>query len=168
LLDTVNGLPAHPLLAHVVAIFVPLTALLAIVVVLWPAVRRRVNSAPLFVAAGTLMAIPLTTTAGDWLQQRVMDSEIVRHHAALGGQLVFWFGLLTIAMVLWALHTPLFANEVAALSQVVRRTAITIVGAATLLLAVVSTWSVVRIGHSGAEAVWGGMICCKMMGNGRE
>jgi hypothetical protein len=117
LLDTVNGLPAHPLLAHVVAIFVPLTALLAVLVVLWPAVRRRVNGAPLFVAAGTLIAIPLTTTAGDWLRQSVMDSEILRRHAALGAQLVFWFGLLTIAMVLWwALHTPLFANEVATLS----------------------------------------------------
>lgn len=165
MLDTVNGLPAHPLLAHVVAIFVPLTALLAVLVVLWPAARRRVNGAPLFVAVGTLIAIPLTTTAGDWLRQRVMDSEILRRHAALGGQLVFWFALLTIAMVLWwALHTPLFANEVATLSQMVRRTAIAIVGAATLLLAFVSTWSVVRIGHSGAEAVWGGMTCCKMMG----
>jgi hypothetical protein len=30
MLDTVGGLPAHPLFAHVVAIFLPLTALLAI------------------------------------------------------------------------------------------------------------------------------------------
>jgi hypothetical protein len=153
-LDTVNGLPAHPLLAHVVAIFVPLTALGAVLVVLWPAARRRVSGASLFVAVGTLIAIPVTTTAGDWLRQRVMDSEILRRHAALGGQLVFWFALLTIAMVSWwALHTPLFANEVVTLSPVVRRTAIAIAGAATLLLAVVSTWSVVQIGHSGAEAV---------------
>jgi hypothetical protein len=164
-LETVNGLPAHPLLAHVVAIFVPLTALVAVLMVFWPAARRRVSGASLFVAAGTLIAIPLTTSAGDWLRQRLMDSEILRRHAALGGQLVFWFALLTIAMVVWwALHTPLFVNEVATLSPVVRRTAIAIVGAATVLLAVVSTWSVVRIGHTGAEAVWGGMTCCKMMG----
>jgi hypothetical protein len=74
-LNTVGGLPAHPLLAHVVAIFVPLTALLAILVVVWPAARRRIGGASLFVATGTLMTIPLTTSAGGWLQQRVMGSE---------------------------------------------------------------------------------------------
>ena len=165
MLHTANGLPVHPLVAHVVAIFVPLTALLAVLVVLWPAARRRVGGASLFLAAGTLIAIPVTTSAGEWLRQHVMDSEILREHAALGGQLVFWFALLTIAMVVWwALHTPLFENETATLSPMVRQSAIAITGAATLLLAVVSTWSVVRIGHSGAEAVWGGMNCCKMMG----
>ncbi|MGA8546815.1 MAG: hypothetical protein WB785_16355 [Mycobacterium sp.] len=35
MLNTVNGLPAHPLLAHVVAIFIPLTALLTIAIVVW-------------------------------------------------------------------------------------------------------------------------------------
>lgn len=55
MLNTVGGLPAHPLLAHVVAIFVPLTALLAILVVVWPAARRRIGGASLFVATGTLM-----------------------------------------------------------------------------------------------------------------
>lgn len=114
MLNTVGGLPAHPLLAHVVAIFVPLTALLAILVVGWPAARRRIGGASLFVATGTLMAIPLTTSAGGWLQQRVMGSETLSRHAALGGQLVLWSALLTIAMVFWwALHTPLFADEIA-------------------------------------------------------
>lgn len=165
MLNTVNGLPAHPLFAHVVAILVPVTALLAVLVVLWPTARRRVSGASLFVAIGTLVAIPLTTAAGSWLQERVMGSEILRRHAELGGQLVLWFALLTIAMVFWwALHTPLFADEVATLSPVVRRNAIALVGAVTLLFAVVSTWSVVRIGHTGAQAVWGGMTCCKMMG----
>ena len=117
MLHTANGLPVHPLVAHVVAIFVPLTALLAVLVVLWPAARRRVGGASLFLAAGTLIAIPVTTSAGEWLRQHVMDSEILREHAALGGQLVFWFALLTIAMVVWwALHTPLFENETATLS----------------------------------------------------
>lgn len=148
-----------------VAIFVPLTALLAVLVVLWPAARRRVGGASLFLAAGTLIAIPVTTSAGEWMRHRVMNSEILDRHAALGTQLVFWFALLTIAMVLWwALHTPLFESETGTLSPTVRRTAVAIAGAGTILLAVISTWSVVRIGHSGAEAVWGGMTCCKMMG----
>jgi hypothetical protein len=146
----------------VVAIFVPLSALLAVVVVVWPAARRRIAGASLFVAAATLTMIPLTTSAGGWLQQRVMGSETLSRHAALGGQLVLWAALLTIAMVFWcALHTPLFADEIATLPPVARRSAITLAGAATLLFAAVATWSVVRIGHTGAEAAWGGMLCCK-------
>ncbi|UQX12025.1 hypothetical protein [Candidatus Mycobacterium methanotrophicum] len=105
-----------------VAIFVPLTALLAILIVAWPAARRRVGGASLFVAAGTLVAIPLTTAAGNWLRQRVMGGEALSRHAALGGQLVLWSALLTIAMVVWwVLHTPLFANEVATLSPLAQR-----------------------------------------------
>jgi hypothetical protein len=49
MLNTVGGLPAHPIFAHVVAIFLPLTALLAILVVVWPAARRRIGGASLFV-----------------------------------------------------------------------------------------------------------------------
>jgi hypothetical protein len=80
----------------------------------------------------------------------------------LGGQLVLWSALLTIAMVVWwALHTPLFADEVAMLSPVARRGAVVVAGAAALLFAVIATWSVVQIGHTGAQAVWGGMLCCR-------
>jgi hypothetical protein len=91
-----------------------------------------------------------------------MGGETLSRHAALGGQLVLWAALLTIAMVFWwALHTPLFADEIATLPPVARRSASTLAGAATLLLAAIATSSVVRIGHTGAEAVWGGMLCCK-------
>lgn len=163
-MNTINGLPVHPLLAHMVAILVPLSALLAVLTVLWPAARRRIGGASLFLAVVTLTTIPLTTRSGGWLQQHVMDSEILRRHAVLGEQLVLWFALLTIAMVVWwVLHTPLFADDVGALPPIVRRGSIVIGGAATLLFAVVATWSVVRAGHAGAQAVWGGMTCCTMM-----
>ena len=71
-MDTMNGLPTHPLLAHLVAVLVPLTALLAVLVVLWPAARRRLGAAVLVAATATLLLIPLTTAAGGWLRQRVM------------------------------------------------------------------------------------------------
>ncbi len=160
MLDTIDGLPAHPLLAHLVAVLVPATALLAIVAVLWPAARRRVSGAASFVAVGTLVAIPLTTTAGSWLQQRVMGGEILHRHAALGAQLVLWSALLAVAMIVWwALHTPLFADEVGALPPAIRRIGVTATGAGALIFAAVSTWLVIRIGHTGAQSLWGGMDC---------
>jgi hypothetical protein len=108
------------------------------------------------------MTIPLTTSAGGWLQQRVMGSETLSRHAELGAQLVLWSALLTIAMVFWwALHTPLFADEIATLPSVARLSAIILSGGATLLFAAIATWTVVQVGHTGAEAEWGGMLCCK-------
>lgn len=160
MLDTIDGLPAHPLLAHLVAVLVPVTALLAVLAVLWPRARQRISGVALFVAAGTLLTIPLTTTAGSWLQHRVMGGETLQRHAALGAHLVLWTALLTIAMIgWWALHTPLFADEVGALSPAVRRIGVTVAGAGTLIFATVSTWLVIRIGHTGAQSMWDGMGC---------
>lgn len=162
MLNTISGLPAHPFLAHVVAIMVLVTALLAGLVVLWPAARRRIGGPVAFVAVGTLLAVPLTVGAGRWLQHNVMNSEILMHHAGLGEQLVLWSALLSIAMIFWwALHTPLFGDDVAPSPAMVRRIGVAATGAATLVFAVISAWLVVRIGHTGAQAVWGGMTCCR-------
>ncbi|ORA81834.1 hypothetical protein BST28_04955 [Mycolicibacter kumamotonensis] len=160
MLDTITGLPAHPLLAHLVAVLVPVTALLAVLGVVWPAARRRIGGASLFVAVATLAAVPLTTAAGGWLHSRVMGSQMLDQHAALGSRLVLWSALLTVAMICWwALHTPLFAAEVGALAPAIRRVGVVVTAAATLVFAVASTWLVVRIGHSGAQSMWGPMAC---------
>lgn len=166
MLTTVEGLPAHPLLVHAVVVLVPLTALLALLIVLWPAARRRLGGASLFVATLTLVAIVLSAVAGRYLQQHVMNTAVVRRHAELGGQLVLWSALLTISMVVWwALFTPLFAGEVATVAPAVRRTIGALAGVGTVAFAVVSAWSVVSVGRLGSQAVWGMMACCQHMGS---
>jgi hypothetical protein len=115
------------------------------------------------VAAGTLVAIVLAAMAGRWLQEHgtmMMNSAVIRRHGDLGGQLVFWFSLLTISMVCsWALNTDLFADEVAAFSLRARRTVRVLAGISTVGFAVISTWSVVVVGGLGSQAVWGMMAC---------
>jgi uncharacterized membrane protein len=163
MLDTVEGLPAHPLLVHAVVVLVPLTALLAVLIVLWPAARRRMAGAWLFVATGTMMATVLAAMAGRWLQQHgsmMMNSALIRRHGDLGGQLVLWFSLLTISMICWwALYTPLFADEVARFSMPARRAVGVVAGVSTLAFAVISTWLVVFVGQLGSQAVWGMLVC---------
>jgi hypothetical protein len=160
-LNTVEGLPAHPLLVHAVAVFVPLTAVLAVLIVLWPAARRRIAGASLFVASGTLVVTVLAAMAGRWLQQHgsmmmMMNSALIRRHGDLGGQLVLWLSLLTISMVCWwALHSPLFADESAGFSAPARRAVAAVAGVGTLAFAVISTWSVVLVGQLGSQATWG-------------
>jgi len=40
-MTTIAGLPAHPLLVHLIVVLAPGTAVLEILCALWPAARRR-------------------------------------------------------------------------------------------------------------------------------
>lgn len=91
--STINGLPAHVLLVHVVVVLVPLAALTLIASATWPAARRRLGIGIPIGAFAALVAVPITTSAGKWLRDRVPNTALVRRHAGLGGQLLpFAFG----------------------------------------------------------------------------
>jgi hypothetical protein len=63
--NTINGLPAHTLLVHIVVVMVPLTALLVILTVLWPAAQRRLGIITPLAVFATLVAVSLTGDADD-------------------------------------------------------------------------------------------------------
>lgn len=52
-MDVINGVPAHVLLVHFVVVLAPLTAIFAILCVLWPAARQRLVWPTLVLAAIT-------------------------------------------------------------------------------------------------------------------
>ena len=70
----INGLPAHVLLIHFVVIVVPLAALCALLAVAWPAARRRLGIVTPLIALAALVSVPLTTEAGEWLEERVAET----------------------------------------------------------------------------------------------
>jgi uncharacterized membrane protein len=153
--DTINGLPAHPLLVHLVVVAIPVTAALAILAVAWPAARRRLGLAPLIMAVIALIAIPLATDAGEWLQARKRPSELINRHAELGGQLIYWVAPLTVLLAVWWLAgtTPV-ANRLKPVSVAARRVGGALLGVAIVVLAVGSAVTVYRIGDSGSQSVW--------------
>ena len=158
--DTLNGLPAHPLLVHIPVVFVPLTALMAIVVVLWPAAQRRLGIlVPLF-ALATLIAIPITTSAGEALQQQLGNPPFIEHHAELGEQMIYWSGpLFGLTVLWWALHNERIVaavqTRVPSMTGPTRRVVDIVLAVAILAVAIASIVMVYRIGDSGAQAVWG-------------
>ncbi|MGW0175685.1 DUF2231 domain-containing protein [Rhodococcus sp. NPDC003322] len=156
---TFNGLPIHPLLVHFVVVLVPLSALLLLLSLCWPAARRRLGAVTPVVAFVTLVLVPLTTHAGEWLEHRVPRDPLVRIHAELGDQLLVWsVGVFAVAAAWWALHRPRVRQWWSArtgssegrASQIVA-IALTVLGIA---VAVGSVVQVYRIGDSGATAVW--------------
>jgi hypothetical protein len=164
-----NGLPAHVLLVHVVVVLVPLTCLLLLLAVLWPTARRRIGIVLPVVALVSLVSVPVTTHAGEWLQARVDSDPLVERHAQLGDQLLPWaIGLFVVCAAVWALHRfvpgafrygrrPVSdgPGTATASTRDARLLALdVVVVVAALVVAVGSSVMVYRIGDSGAKASW--------------
>ncbi|HOB48432.1 MAG TPA: hypothetical protein PKK01_03850 [Mycobacterium sp.] len=149
-MSTLNGLPAHPLLVHFIVVLGPLTAVLAILCALWPAARQRLVWPVLAMAAATAVLTPIAAEAGEWLEHKVEETAALETHEHLGKTMIYFaLALLVAAILLAVLHvreqrgTPLSKVLSAVLTVF-----IVIAGVAT-------TVQVYRVGHSGAESVWG-------------
>jgi hypothetical protein len=155
----VNGLPLHVLIVHFVVIVVPLAALCMVLAAAWPAARRRLGIVTPLVALAALVAVPITTAAGQWLLERVGQTELIAAHHALGNTLLPWaIATFVVALVQWVWFR--FYHRDGARLRVGStpwRIAITIVlAAAVAVTAVGSVVTVVLIGESGARAIWTG------------
>ncbi|GAA4790684.1 hypothetical protein GCM10023200_27150 [Actinomycetospora chlora] len=162
-MTVINGLPAHVLLVHAVVVLVPLTALLLVVVAAWPAARPRLAGPTAALAVLTLLAVPLTTEAGEWLERRVPASPLVHEHAELGDDLLPWaVGLAVLALVV--LGRGLAARRLrsrpdgpaASASEPGGLVVGIVVGAIAVIVAAGAVFAVYRIGESGSRAAWTG------------
>ncbi len=152
-MSTIDGLPAHVLLVHLLVVFGPLTGALLVVCGVWPAARRRlvwlVAASAIVIAALT----PLTVDAGEWLQDRLGASPDVHAHARLGDTMIYISaGLMVGAFLVVALHV----SDRRAESP---RTVLTVIVAiVAITVGVASIVQVYRIGESGARAAWADQI----------
>jgi hypothetical protein len=155
----INGLPLHVLIVHFVVIVVPLAALCTVLAAAWPAARRRLGIVTPLIALAALVAVPITMAAGEWLVARVAHTELIAAHQALGYTLLPWaIATFVVALVQWAWFR-FFYREGARLRVKGKslRVAVTIIlAAAVAITAVASVVTVVRIGESGARAIWTG------------
>ncbi|MFE7855164.1 DUF2231 domain-containing protein [Streptomyces sp. NPDC057403] len=152
-MSLVNGLPAHVLLVHFVVVLVPLTAIAVVASAVWPSVARRMGVVLPVLALVTLASVPLTTSAGEWLEEHVGSDALVRRHAELGDGLLPWaLGLFVLAAAVWWTTRRTSPSE-----QTGNRSASVVRIAAAVLSVVVAAGAVVdvyRIGDSGAKAAW--------------
>ena len=152
----VNGLPLHVLLVHFVVVLVPLTAIAALLVPLWPAARRRLGIVVPLLALADLILVPIVTSAGEWLQERVPSTPLIVQHAALGHTLLPWvIALFVFSVAQWAwfffVDRP---DSPRRPSPVVRRVVMIVLIVGALVLAVGTVVEVVLIGEAGSRAIW--------------
>jgi hypothetical protein len=170
-MGTVNGLPAHVLLVHAVVVLLPLAAVLLVVTVIWPRMRDRLAGPNALLSLLVVALVPITTSAGEWLEGRVTATALLHEHAELGdGAIVAALPVAALALVVWwrnreagvlrntddvADGTNTITRQrtyLAPASRTVTR-AVAVVAVVAALYAVYDTY---RIGDSGARASWTG------------
>ena len=150
--DTFFGLPMHPLIVHATEVIVPTAAVVIVLTALWPRFRRWARFLPLGLALAAVVLVPLSTESGESLEERVAESKLVETHADLAEGLLPWvIGLVVVAAVLlwWNYQERKVSKE----NRSPRWIAIALIAAA-LLVSTGTTIQAIRIGHSGAAAVW--------------
>ncbi len=179
-MDTLFGLPGHPLLAHLLVVTIPVAAILTVIIAVFPRVPALVRLTTLALGALAVVLVPFMQSSGKALEERLPDSPAVERHAEMGETLLPWVIALfvVIAAVLSAdrwlrrpqssgLGTPAVARRVTTSGRVVTACvaiAATAVAAGTLV-------QTVRIGHGGAQATWstpGPVVPAPTQGGGGE
>ena len=161
----VGNLPLHPLVVHAVVVLVPLAVLGGVVVVVWPAARRRYGWLAVAVAAVATATIPIATSTGEGLEHRLPRTAALETHAHMGDDLLVYVAGLLVALAAFVyLHHrssstarregPGTTTAPARLAGGARLAAAVLAGL-VVVLAVVSAVQVYRIGDSGAQAAWG-------------
>jgi uncharacterized membrane protein len=154
MVDTVFGLPLHPLAVHATVVALPVAALTVAVAAVWPRFRRVGGALPLLLSLVALALVPVAVTSGRSLADRVEQSALVENHRALGEGLLPWVIVLALGaagLYWWTRRERRTAQpDQSPLSRAVAA----VVTLVALVGAVGTTVQVVRVGHSGTEAVW--------------
>lgn len=149
-MSTINGLPAHILLNHLVVVLGPLAAVLAVLCAVWPAARVRFIWIVEGLALITLVVTQLTTTSGVWLAARLGATPAIALHRDLGSKLTFVVAALAAAVTALAV-VHLRQGRGQAASTSVHATVVALV----ILAAVATLVQTYRVGETGARAAWG-------------
>lgn len=148
-MSTINGLPAHILLVHLVVVLAPLTAVLVSLSAVWPAARRRLVWLNLALAAIVVILTPITTEAGEWLEHRAGQNPLLRNHTHLGDTFIYFaLPLLLVAGLVAVVHLR------EAKDRALPRALVVAVAILAIGVGIASTVQVYRIGDSGAQSVW--------------
>jgi len=109
-MDSLFGIPAHPLIVHAAVVLVPLAAIGIIALSVSAKVRRRLGVVVVGLAVLAVGFVGLAQQSGESLQEQVTRTQLVKEHTRMGdnvlpwalGMLVFSGGL--VALDLWRRH----------------------------------------------------------------
>lgn len=160
-IKTLFGLPAHPLIVHVPIVLVPLAAVGA-VLMLWPFLRAKIGWATVIIAGIATVFTFLAVGSGEALEGAVerttASKQLLETHTEMGENLRPWILLLFLVLLGIMLFDHFRAKGAAGgaskLTPQRAKTIGVILSVLSIVFAALSTYWVVKIGHSGAKASW--------------
>lgn len=161
-MNEVFGLPAHPFLVHMPVVLLPLAlvgVLLCLVIPKWRA--ALIYPTAILGIVGAIGAI-LASQSGEWLQERVRETQLVSDHQELGEMARNLSIIFAGALFVWALRELVVTKEkfkgtfVATLVSPKWIGTLATVG--VVLFGGLTTAWVIQAGHSGAKAAWKGKL----------
>ncbi|GAB4584836.1 DUF2231 domain-containing protein [Nocardia sp. IFM 10818] len=152
-MSTFRGLPAHILLVHGLVVLVPLTAALVILCALWPAARSRLVWPTAMLAVVVVALTPITTEAGEWLEDRIGSTPAIAEHTELGNAMLYFVVPLVIAAAL-VVVTHLRAER----NRPLGRAILAAIAAFAVAAGAAATVHTYRVGDTGSRAVWTGVV----------
>lgn len=160
MLNSIAGLPAHPLLVHGAVVLVPAAAIVAALAGVWPAARARVGIGVPILALMAVVAAFLAKESGEELERRpgmeALHDQIERHSTFADATFIWALVVLVLSILIWA-SSPTVTGRVAVLGLLSGRAASIVLGVLGVLAAAAAIWGTVAVGHSGAEMVWGAL-----------
>ena len=147
-LNNLFGLPAHPLLVHLPVVMVPMAALGAIILAIFPRFFSRfgwwVTGIAFIGAVGAILA----AGSGETLEERVARTSTLRDHAEMGETARLLAVVLFVVLLIVMLARKYRATDMAKKAVAI---AVSVVIAVS---AVAAGWVIIQTGHSGAKASW--------------
>jgi hypothetical protein len=150
-LDTIFGLPTHPLIVHATVVFVPMAAAAVFLSAVWPRFRAWAGWGPLLVSVVAVVLTPLSTSSGESFEHQLGGSRLIDEHSHLADLLIWWVvPLAVLAAALYWLHSFRGGQPQRAGNRVLSIALLVL----PVIVAVGTLVQVVLIGHSGAKAAW--------------
>lgn len=169
-LESLFGLPAHPLLVHGAVVLVPLAAIGTVLIAVSARLRRQLGVAVAVLAVVAFGFTFLAKQSGEPLEEQVDETEAVEEHAELGEVMPLFAGLLmltsvgVVALDVYGRRAGGGAPEGTPTSSSATggpagppswvKPAATAMAVLAILASVGATVQVTLVGHSGAEATW--------------
>jgi hypothetical protein len=147
-LDTVFGIPAHPLFAHAAVVLVPLAAVAAVVAVAVRSWRAWLVPVAFVLAGAGAVSTALVQESGEPLEERIEDTRgdthLLEEHTEEGEQVLPFAAGFAVLLGGWVAAERVDKAKAALVPVVVL----------SLLAGTAAVVQVTRVGHSGAKAAW--------------
>ena len=159
-MDSIFGIPAHPLFVHIPVVLIPLATIGVVLMAIRPTWWDRYKWPTVAIAAVGMVGAIIAAGSGEELEEAVEDTaprQLLRAHVEAGEtsrtvSIIFFVVLVAAVVVLpwWVKRRSTTTGAATASPRWLR----SVVSLVLIVSALGASWTVYDAGHTGAKSVW--------------